>query len=495
MLNNLQTTFSFDETGPIGAQLPAQGYKGFASFHKYWGKKPVEAWQFLIETLTGADGIVLDPFMGSALIAKECVAHNRRFIGFDVNPISVELAKLYLDPPNYIDLGGAVHALENSVKPLINSMYLLSDGTLATHLLWEQHQITQVWTKRRGKRIVLNPVKGELERFQNAKRYEPRKVRELRLFDNSRINSRESLMLADLFTPRALRAIDLLKTEIAQYSGNLKRALLLILSAAVGQMSTMVFAVTRRGKTKGVETSGIEVGSWSVGYWRPGQHFEVNAWNCYATKADKLLKAVGEAGIPKPVTMSSTVTKFLHREDEVYVQKGDSEECLKDIPSGTVNVVLTDPPHGDRIPYLELSEMWNSIIGLEANYAEELVVSNAKARGKDVNAYNRKLAAILRQCARVLKNNGVLAIIFNARSVSHWDSLRELESGLRLEYLGCYPLVYSAGSILQDNRSGGLRTDFVLLYGKRMSEEFRNRTRDTFCRVAGWTLSYPRELC
>lgn len=494
MLDNLQTTLNFDGTGPIGVQLPTEGYKGFASFHKYWGKKPIEVWQFLIETLTEADDIVLDPFMGSALIAKECIAHNRRFIGFDVNPISVELAKLYLAPPNYVDLGRAVYALENRVKPLINSMYLLSDGTLATHLLWEQNKITQVWTKRRGKRIVLNPVKGELERLQNVKRYEPRRVRELRLFDNSRINSRESLTLADFFTPRALQAIDLIKAEIARYSGNLKRALLLTLSAAVGQMSTMVFAVTRRGKTKGVETSGIEVGSWSVGYWRPAQHFEVNAWNCYATKADKLLKAVGETGIPEPVTMSPTVTKFLHRADEVYVQKGDSEECLKDIPSCTVSVILTDPPHGDRIPYLELSEMWNSIIGLDANYAEELVVSNAKARGKDVGAYNRKLASIFRQCARVLKNNGVLAVIFNARSVSHWDSLRELESGLRFEYLGCYPLVYSAGSLLQDNRRGGLRTDFVLLYGKRMSNECRIRIMDTFLRVTGWTRCYPREL-
>lgn len=441
--------------------------------------------------MTVPQDIVLDPFLGSGLIAKECVSYDCRFIGFDVNPISIELTKLYLSPPDYADLGKAIYGIEKAVKSRINSMYQLSDGNIASHLLWDDDQITRVWTKRGRKREELNPTRLELENFQSVEEYQPKKVRELRLFDNTRINSQKTFTINQLFTPRALRAIDIIKEEIEKYSGSLKRALNLILSASVGQMSNMVFAVSNRGKTKGIETDKIEVGSWVVGYWCPAQHFEINAWNCYATKANKLLKAVEEDRYSKTRTIPVSLDEFHNKEEAVCVQQGDAEQLLKNIPTESIKVILTDPPHGDRIPYLELSEMWNSIIGLNSNYEEELVVSNAKERGKDIPTYNRKLTAIFHQCARVLKKNGFLAILFNARTDCHWQCLSNLETTTELVYLGCYPSVYSAGSVLQDNRKGGLKTDFVLLYGKQINEKNRAKTIAAFSNVKGWTTRYP----
>lgn len=515
MLNDLQLTFDFEEDKTVGAELfpiPScvthlpEGYKGFAGFHKYWGKKPIEAWRFLIEKLTEPNSIVLDPFLGSGLIAKECVAQNRRFIGFDVNPISIELTKLYLRTPNYMDLRDALCRIEDRLKTLINSMYLLADGNLATHILWKDNRITRVWTKRGGRRIELNLTKAEIDRLQNVRMYEPRFLRDLRLFDNSRINSRKACNFTELFTPRALRAIDLIKTEIAEYSGDLNRALQLILSASSGQMSKMVFAISKRGKTKNVETKidesvnslpdhgPIEVGSWAVGYWQPAQHFEINAWNCYAAKSQKLLKAVGAAGLTKPIMISSSLDCFINRGQTVYIQQADAEVLLKNIPTGTISVILTDPPHGDRIPYLELSEMWNGIIGIESNYKDELVVSNAKERGKDILAYKKKLTSIFCECSRVLQKNGVLAFMFNTRSTHYWDSLRELEATSDLVYLGCYPIAYSAGSILQDNRKGSLKKDFVLLYGKSVGKGYLTRIIDNFRIINGWTTRHPEEI-
>ncbi len=493
MSNNLQIPFNFEGYSALGTPLPPKGYKGFAGFHKYWGKKPIEVWRFLIEKLTFPHDIVLDPFLGSGLIAKECVDHNCRFIGFDVNPISIELTKLYLYPPNYIDLRNAIYRIEKRVKPLINSMYLLSDGNIVTHFLWNKDQITRVWTKSGRKKIELNLAKLELENLQSVEEYQPIRLRELCLFDNTRINSQKNLSLTKLFSPRALRAIDLIKGEIEQYSGNLKRALHLILSASVGQMSNMVFAVSKRGKTKGIETDKIEVGSWVVGYWCPAQHFEINAWNCYTNKASKLLKAVEEGRSLKSVRTSPSLNDFLNKEETVYLQQGDSEQLLKDIPTESIKVILTDPPHGDRIPYLELSEMWNSIIGLDSNYEDELVVSNAKERGKDIKTYNKKLSSIFHQCARVLKKEGFLGIMFNARTDCHWQCLSDLETTTGLVYIGCYPSVYSAGSVLQDNRKGGLKTDYVLLYGKQINEENRAKTVAAFSNLKGWTTRYPKE--
>ena len=493
MLDDLQALFNPDGKDAIDSQLSPEGYKGFAGFHKYWGKKPIEVWQFLIEKLTVPDDIVLDPFIGSGLIAKKCVSNNCRFIGYDVNPISIELTKLILHPPDYIDLAKAIYGMERDIKSQINSMYELSDGIIATHLLWNNDKITRVWTKSGRKRVELTPTKLEIENLQNIEEYQPVRIRELQLFDNSRINSKKGFSVKTLFTPRALRAIDIIKGEIEKHSGDLKRALLLILSASIGQMSKMVFAVSNRGKTKNIETDNVEVGSWVVGYWCPAQHFEINAWNCFITKANKLLKAIEEGRYIKSVPISQSLNDFINKEETAYVKQGDSEQLLKKIPSASINVILTDPPHGDRIPYLELSEMWNSILCLDSNYEDELVVSNAKERGKDVKSYNEKLSAIFYQCARVLKKNGIMAILFNTRSECHWQSFRELEETTPLTYIGCYPSAYSAGSVLQDNRKGGLKSDFVLLYGNRISKEKRLETLDAFNDVKDWTTLYPLE--
>lgn len=496
MSSNLQRKLKFDDNNVAPVHTPPKGYRGLSGFHKYWGKKPTEAWRFLIENLTDGNDIVLDPFLGSGLIAKECTDLERRFIGFDVNPISIELTKLYLELPVYLELRNAIAQIETNIKDKINEMYQLSDGYVATHFLWDGNTVTKIWTKSGRKRVELAVNKKEADELQRPNPYKLKNMGNIRLFDNSRINSKKSFSLEDLFTSRALRSIDLLKEEIERYDGHIKRALLLILSSSLGQMSKMVFAVSKRGKTKGKEISDtkVEVGSWVIGYWRPEQHFEINAWNCFENKARKLLKAVKEVGETEEIHIAENLENLLTRNEGAYVCVGDSERYLRDIPSNCIKVVLTDPPHGDRIPYLELSEMWNGVIGHDSNYAEELVVSNAKGRDKDINTYNTKLSAIFNECARVLVTDGLMAVMFNARSNDHWDSLYELEETSGLEYVGCYPMEYSAGSVVQDSRKGGLKTDYVLLYGKNMSSAQKRNTENKFKMIKEWSVDHPKRI-
>lgn len=470
-----------------------EGYKGLSGFHKYWGKKPIEAWSFLIENLTKPNDIILDPFLGSGLIAKECVDKSRRFIGFDINPISIELTQLYLQLPSHLELKKAISKLETKLKKTINEMYLLSNGNIATHLLWDNDNIIKIWTKKGNKRIEIDLEESEIIQLQSVKVYQPQNIRNLCLFNNSRINSSKNLTITDLFTPRALRSIDLLKAEIENYDNNLKRALLLILSSSLGQMSKMVFAVSKRGKTKGKTIAKIEVGSWVIGYWRPQQHFEINPWNCYENKAKKLLKAIQSLNYQKITYPSSNLSSFLHSSEDIYISIGDAETLIKDIPNNSIKVILTDPPHGDRIPYLELSEMWNSVLGFYSNYKDELVVSNARERCKNIHAYHKKLSNVFYECARVLENNGLLAVMFNSRSDHHWNSLYELERASELKYIGCYPMEYSAGSVVQDNRKGGLKTDFVLVYGKNITPLHTKYINNIFSPINEWSTHYPNK--
>ncbi len=450
--------------------------------------------------------MVLDPFLGSGLIARKCLDLNRKFIGFDINPLSIELTKLYLTPPKQSELKKAISEIYLSIKDEINVLYGLSNGKNASHYLWNQEKLSKVWFKEGRKRIEIDPSKRDIKNIVAPKFYESKQTRQPIFFDNSRINAKKSLKLSDLFSPRALRLIDLLWELSSQYDDNLSRAIKMILTASVGQMSKMVFAVSNRGKTKGAVTDKIEVGSWVIGYWRPEIYFEVNAWNCFENKANKLIKALNDIDDLPQSQIAESIPQLLNNDCNSLLQCGDSEKWLQEIPSQSIKLVLTDPPHGDRIPYLELSELWNCILGYQADYHNELVVSNAKERNKTIEKYNQKLSRILLQSIRVLVDNGVLAVMFNARTKNHWESLHTLDESKEVIYVGCYPMEYSAGSVVQDNRIGGLKYDYVLIYikstHKKASQEIVSRfkfffkklePRKHFCEIPGWLSEYPNK--
>jgi site-specific DNA-methyltransferase (adenine-specific) len=56
-------------------------------------QKPLELFQYLIRTSSNSGDSVLDPCLGSGTTALAALKENRDFIGFDINPKYVEIAK------------------------------------------------------------------------------------------------------------------------------------------------------------------------------------------------------------------------------------------------------------------------------------------------------------------------------------------------------------------------------------------------------------------
>lgn len=59
---------------------------------------PVKLVKFLIELGCPEDGVVLDPFLGSGTTALAALQMNRKFIGIEMNPRYVEIAKRRIEP-------------------------------------------------------------------------------------------------------------------------------------------------------------------------------------------------------------------------------------------------------------------------------------------------------------------------------------------------------------------------------------------------------------
>jgi adenine-specific DNA methylase len=230
----------------------------------------------------------------------------------------------------------------------------------------------------------------------------------------------------------------------------------------------MVFAIKNRGG-KDVENekkSRIEVGSWVIGYWIPKTHFEINVWNCFKNRADKLIKALPNQQSFCDFSKKNRGNVSSFSSDATLIND-DCRLALMDVPDECISLVCTDPPHSDRVPYLELSEMWNSLLNQQPDFDKEIVVSDAKERGKSKTVYNEDMQEFFLQATRVLKRGGYIALFFNARDSESWEYLRRIEkTSNSLTFIGCFPMNYSATSVVQDNRKGAMKNDFIFIYRK-----------------------------
>ena len=476
--------------------LSPASYTGLAAFHKYWGKKPVESIAYLIENLTEEGDVVIDPFLGSGLVAIECLSRNRKFLGIDINPFSIEHTSFLLSLPRPQDYYNALKQIEDEVAEEINSTYRVHDGRVASHYLWEDGQIASIWIKPEGgrTRLEIEPTQDDIDTFLRYKPYEPENFRNLTFFTNSRINVKPTMSLRDVFTGRALMNIDRIIDAAKSFPPPLKRALLLTLTSASGQMSNMVFAIKNRGG-KGKRTDNgtrIEVGSWVIGYWMPKTHFEINVWNCFSNRANKLLKALPDIQTSFRFTTEFETNGYPLSSDAILLNN-DCRSALKNLPDESVSLVCTDPPHSDRVPYLELSEMWNSILGHNSDFEKEIVVSNAKERGKTKSVYNQNMTEFFQQTIRVLKDDGYIALFFNARDEESWEYLKCIEkTSTALKFMGCFPMAYSATSVVQDNRKGAMKSDYVLMYRKNGSRCLRPLPTE-ITNIEGWLNQFPQK--
>lgn len=482
------------------SRVPA-GYKGLYGFHKYWGKKPHEPLAYLVEQLTKPGQVVLDPFVGSGITAREALLRGRRFVGFDINPVATSLARLLIRPPRPEALHAGMQLVESSVKKKIMESYLLKSGKEATHFLWNEKDIAQVWSRAaRGRvREEHRPTAHDRMLYESFAGYRSQWIRPPRFFTNGRINTAPGMSLGDIMTGRAQRNIDLLIEAIGDAPGEAREALRLCLTAASGQMTKMVFAITGRGKGAGKKASRIEIGSWVIGYWRPKLHFEVNVWNCFERRVSRLLRALAH-GDPLSSTAMGCAAEVVESSAQACIACGDCRQEMQSLRDHSVDLIITDPPHSDRIPYLELSEFWNCILDANVNFDREIVFSNAKERAKSAEDYTDSMREFFLHASRVLAPAGFMVVLFNARKAEQWAALREISAGGEggvnpsLHYVGQFPCTYSARSVVQDSRKGSLKSDYALVFTKQKSKRAAINTPGGLGAIPGWSCRLPEPI-
>lgn len=437
-------------------------YKGIYAMHKYWGKKPFNEISKFIEEYTAPGEVVLDSFCGSGVTLIEALKANRKCVGVDLNPLAVKLAKVSMTVVDIDEVNRQFKDITKKLKATINSLYELEyDGelTLVTHTIWKNGTPIEVWySTNQSKKKIREGTDADITMSQHPS-VEAKWYPTSPMFENSRINVGQNQTVADLFTPRALVGLSLIYDEIKNIENpNIRDVFELTLTGTLSQASNLVFVIRGRKKNES-DPPKAEVGSWVIGYWVPEEHFEINVWNCFENRFKRIIKGENEIN-----------ELFSNRENGYYennVRLINGSATQLQLANDSVDYVFIDPPHANRILYLEQSLMWNAWLGLDydINWNDEVIVSEAKQR-KEKNAqnYNQLLAESFAEISRVLKPGKYFSIAFNCLDDNTWIDTLNLLITHGFEIADIVPLEYSATSVIQDNRKNALKTDFVLTF-------------------------------
>ena len=163
----------------------------------------------------------------------------------------------------------------------------------------------------------------------------------------------------------------------------------------------------------------------------------------------------------------------------ITCKPGDS---LDHIESGSIDVVVMDPPYYDNVMYAELSDFFYVWLKRTARHVfpelfrrhltdkdNEAVANPAKFKGEKGAStlagrdYQERMASIFAECRRVLKSDGVMTLMFTHKATGAWDALTKglMEAGFAIT--ASWPINTEAeGSMHIKNKAAANSTIFLV---------------------------------
>ena len=217
----------------------------------------------------------------------------------------------------------------------------------------------------------------------------------------------------------------LLKNKIKSYEeklGNDKYEIIrIIFSNVIKECNIMSF--TNDGWQGGSPTS------WSKhAYWIPNQFCEVPILPAFAKAVSKVLAAIKyNIDINYSPNRTNNFLDILDNKSNVLLYNLPVGNT--DILDNSIDAIITDPPYGSNVQYLELSHFWypwNFDLYDRFPVFEAEAVSNRKKGfngAKDNYDYEGNLYEVYKKSYQVLKPNKYMILTFNNKDICSWLAL------------------------------------------------------------------------
>jgi len=521
-----------DNLKPIDHAVVAKPHTPVYKMHRYFARRPWSVFRFLIEHYSNPGSIVLDSFCGGGVTVVEGLRLRRKVIGVDINPLATFVTRCEVLPFDLDQLEKEFERIEAEVKDKIDSLYLTKcpkckKKVPADWFEWsnvyecpechEENIISECKKIRagtyqcKGCKTQLQPLKAmrkapmminvfvscpdcKNKGIKTPDEYDVALAQKIESeFDELRepykqlipddpfpdgdrqrddaIYQKGIRKFADLFTIRNLLANAMVKAAVVT-SKNL--FLWHTFSASLRFTNRMVFRQEGWQGGKPIEWAGHA-------YWLPEVSIEQNVLSCFRNR---------ERAIPRGKRETQAELGEYSREannwDDLAVEAGNDSFWLLTqsahelpMPDQMVDVIITDPPYGGNVQYLELSAFWvvwiREILGNEGtiDYSNEAIETRHSGfpMAKDKKHYRDMLYKIFKECHRVLKSNRWMVMTFHNREFEVWNAvhLAAHDAGFKLsEHDGMIyqPAIKHHEHTMHTRASGSMLGDFILSFQK-----------------------------
>ena len=175
------------------------------------------------------------------------------------------------------------------------------------------------------------------------------------------------------------------------------------------------------------------------------------------------------------------------------VINGDARDLPLD--DASVDCVVFDPPYEENVCYAELSDFFYVWLKRTAGYVfpedftdyltekdQEAIASPARFRNQAVKGksaknlaladYQEKMAEIFAECRRVIKDDGIMTVMFNHKSTAAWDALTVALINAEFAITRTWPVKTEAESSIHIKDKAAARTTILLVCRPRAENPF-----------------------
>lgn len=413
--------------------------------NRYFGCMPYftkQSWDIVaqnIKTFTNEGDIVLDSFGGSGVTAIEAMMNNRYGIHTDLNPLSIFMVKAL------------------SAKVNLGDLYDLSEEILKEFENLRPKNDKEAKALLKGAKYYPNAIDKEFGEIATTKAQDstlwiPKDeilpkgsdcATVLGLFSKTQLA--ELAILRKLILRKTTKQKEMRYSLLLAFHNTVKSTNLTFHKSKEGGGDSAAFRHFRyRIAKEPTILDSARTFKNKVQYVIKSKRLHENSphfYNAYFEPLQRVIKDFKGAMI----NQRQNVEKIDSIESKTNGEKIFQADAtnLAEIESQSVDFIYTDPPYSDKIPYLDLSTMWNVWLDMsvDSNLKEKECIEKGSLE-KSRDEYVDLMKKSLNEMYRVLKFNRWLAFVFQHQDPQLWQILVDTAENAGFEYVA---------SIRQDN--------------------------------------------
>lgn len=403
---------------------------------KYWGRKPHNIWSDYIEHYCPVDGIVLDPFMGSGISTFESLKRGRKIISTDLNPLSAFVVEVLSCKFNEKKFKAAVESIKAGIES--DSVYTehykkVVGGATATvyNYIWLKGTVglTRVKTENDESLSLASDAEDLRKAVSMSSIQIPYWTPTDNFPQNPSINNNFIKNIGGntfdkLWTQRNLYLLSKIFDLILKAD---KEVRLHLMYAFVHTLHLVCKMVVPRGEAGNRDFSG----SWGrADYMIRNRSMEQNPLivflrSCYDKQGVVKAMLDAEATLPskRKINFVSSTQKKLNFNADINYGVVDIADLCDYIKENSIDFIITDPPYGGLVQYMDLSLVW--LVWLQhfdKRYAPD--ASGEITYKKNITSrisYKRKLVVAFKNMYKVLKPGHYMVVTFHNQDIKEWN--------------------------------------------------------------------------